>query len=453
METEDILKPTESLDTIPVFTEITKLPNSMKEFLQTYMKLKGHTTFVKPHAHRTQILSEFISRPLTLLYAIQKLNLMSSSYLTVHVIGATYNEFVFLEWWEILLHWIPALNDLEMIFVGPELKDTCSIHVSVCSSCKHRKKYIDTLGIALTYEDYFHKNFPMQRGFRKPDIVIGFNLNLHESELGIVNYTWKDAFSTLKKVNAPFILTAGTEERAKKDHQMLCKLLGKSVSHLFCEPNFFAGLIPERDFETEELKYTNKHILIYKGFYEEITESTELKKDPAEKKCAFLTTDQLVKHFEFEKQLKSEKVFQFQGKQSEIAAPELKEDPAEKKRVFITVDELEKQIEAEEKQRSEEIFQFKGKESKIATTELKKESKSETEKPKTEYEAQDLLKENLLLKEEHRLLKENYLLKEENYQLMSENKELKQENDRLKTENQLIKDLRSQMKEKVLKQR
>ncbi|XP_033226613.1 uncharacterized protein LOC117179078 isoform X2 [Belonocnema kinseyi] len=478
-EAQDIVKFEESRETIPVHTEITKLPNSMQEFLKTYMKLKGETAReVKARTHhRIQIVSEFISRPLTLLYAIQKLNLMSSAKLMVHVVGATHNEFFLAEYWEILLHWIPALKNMEVAFVGPELKSTYSIFNSVCASCKLRKKYIDSVGLAVTYEDYFNETDKNIRSFQKPDIVIGYNLDLYGNELGIIglnNWNWEDAFSILKKVNAPFILTAATEKRAKKDQEILCKILKKSVSPLYCEPNPFAGLIPERDFQTEELKYTNNHILIYKGFYEDLSESTEIgelkeqieaeeknkieevvqfqSKDSVEQNRRFITVGKLEKQIEVEEKQKSEEFVECQGK-----------DFVENKRRFITVGELEKQIEAEEKQISEPIFQFKGKESETAVSDLKKESEPEDKKdsdgfqlkdeatekdePKAEYETSSSLE--ILIKEENRLLKENCLLKEENRQLNSENKKLKQENDRLRAENQLIKDLRSQVKESI----
>ena len=396
VELEDIVRLENTMENFTHHTQVINLPSSIEKFINTNMELsEQYATHVGERTcWRTEILSEYISKPLTLLYALQKLEMMSVSALTVHIIGAINEEFILGKYWEVLLHWIPNLKDLTIIFIGPEINQTCSIHTTVCKFCKLKEKSIDTFAKSAKYEDYFQGDNTQTRSFVKPDIIVGFNLEIHESELGITDYSWKNAFSILKKVDAPFVMTAGTSERARKDHEMLCKLLETTVSYDFTELNPYASLIPERDFETEKLRYTNGWILIYKGIYEGSGAIREL-----------------------EKQKKTEEI-DLNRRQSEVS--EVSE------------------------------FKEKTKKLKLLTEDINEESNTKPTESENPMSAdKDLLKENFSLKQENKLLKENYQLKEENSRLKKENRRLNQENERLKAENQLIKDIRAQVQESI----
>lgn len=261
-----------SMKTIPVQRKTKKLPPSMKEFISSYIKLSKEYIGASGK-YRVHITTEFFSRPLTLLYAIQKLNLTSAAHLIIHVIGSTNEEFRFVDYWEVILHWLPNLKQIKVNFVGPEINSITATGILPCKSCESMGKQIC---IVTKDPTKYHEYYESDR-FSKPDLIIGYNLNLHESELGISECTWKETIMTLKKLEAPFILTAETKERAQKDHKRFSSLLEKPASYECFEENPFASLIIERDFETEELKCPNKYIIIYKGLYDESAESDKVK--------------------------------------------------------------------------------------------------------------------------------------------------------------------------------
>ncbi|XP_033217086.1 uncharacterized protein LOC117172900 isoform X2 [Belonocnema kinseyi] len=252
-----------SIRSVPIQTKLKNLPSTIKDFMDSC--ITSSDKVAELFSKNRDIFSEVLSRPLTLLYGIQKLNLTSASSLTIHVIGATNEEFRCVGYWEILLHWLPKLKEIKVAFVGPEINGPFQLAITACESCNFvSKKPALVSSRRSRYDEYFASKF-----YSKPDIIVGYNLDLHESELGLSESTWKETILTLKMVEAPFILTAGTEDRARKDHATFCHLFEKSVSHNCCEINPFASLIPERDFATEELKYANKYIVIYEGLYVE----------------------------------------------------------------------------------------------------------------------------------------------------------------------------------------
>ncbi|XP_033215256.1 uncharacterized protein LOC117171759 [Belonocnema kinseyi] len=244
------------------------LPSSMEDFMDSQLKLKeqafvfyGCKSCNVANSQRI-LLSDCLTRPLTLLWALKKLDYKTGSSMIVHVVGATNWEISAQEYWKIILHWLQNLKTLKIVFIGPEIFHLPSDLESALEFPNYSLagKSFKVESHALRYEEYFQSEF-----FVQPNIVVGFNLDIHESEFGISESTWEDMIRTLKKVNTPFILTAGTKEGARKDHRRFFQHLGKTVDSLPLERNPYAGSVPERDFETERLRFSNQYTIIFKN--------------------------------------------------------------------------------------------------------------------------------------------------------------------------------------------
>ncbi|XP_011501254.1 PREDICTED: putative protein MSS51 homolog, mitochondrial [Ceratosolen solmsi marchali] len=250
------------LNTVPYYTEMISLPVCMKSFIDTYYN-KNNSLLISNRMQIPQI-SEYLTRPLTLLYAIEKLGFSVNSVITIHIIGANMIELDGAEIWEILLHWLPSLTTLNIVLIGPEQfkKKYNKLEYNICDYCNGKgiKFYLETYGEL--YNEYVNSNY-----FVKPDIIVGYNVGIHEHEPGDFKLdTWFESIKILPEQNCPIMLTSYTEKEAKKDHKRFCDVLEKNVSFICCEANPFSSLRPHRDYETEELYYQNHYIIIYRDF-------------------------------------------------------------------------------------------------------------------------------------------------------------------------------------------
>lgn len=236
------------------------LPSTMLAFINLNLNLKTQTPELHVPDSQEILVSDFLTKPLTLLWSLQKLNCKIKSSMIVHVIGTTNSDISAQEYWKIILYFLHNLKSLTIVFIGPELSDLPSAPETGLEFPNPLLlgKKLRVESQALKYEEYFKSEF-----FLQPDVIVGYNLHIHESKFGISDYSWEETVLTLKKIDAPFILTAGSEERARKDHKSFCKHLGKLIDYVCCERNPFSGLIPERDFETERLMYSNQFVIIH----------------------------------------------------------------------------------------------------------------------------------------------------------------------------------------------
>jgi splicing suppressor protein 51 len=247
-------------NTVPYYTQVTCLPDSMRKFIDSYYN-KNKASLV---SNRIQIsrISEYLTRPLTLLYAVEKLEFSVHSVLTIHIIGANVIELDGVEIWEILLHWLPSLTRLNIVLISPEMNEKSNkLNYNICDNCKKKgmKFYMETHG--MLYKQYVSSNY-----FVKPDIIVGYNVGIHENEAGNSKLdTWFESIKILPEQNCPLVLTSYTDKEAQKDHKRICDILEKNVTVLYCDENPFSSLRPHRDYETEELYYQNHYLIIYQN--------------------------------------------------------------------------------------------------------------------------------------------------------------------------------------------
>ncbi|XP_051160579.1 uncharacterized protein LOC127281110 [Leptopilina boulardi] len=239
-----------------------KLPSSMIGFLNSnFVISRKYENKMDINCHQRLMTSNLITSSLTLRYFINKFDsFLTMQTMVIHIIGVKEKDFIEENSWKIFLYSMKELKDLKIIFIGPQVPN-CPETIIVETSDFHAigVKRLKIEYRSITYDKYF-----TSKKFIKPQIILGCNLNIHESKLfEISKNTWKETILTVEKVGVPFILTSGTKERAEMEHKIICDLLGKSVNFQFFQENPFASLCPERDFETEGVMYANKFVIAY----------------------------------------------------------------------------------------------------------------------------------------------------------------------------------------------
>ena len=246
---------------VPYHTEKAYLPASIKHFIDLYFN-EDKSLCISSDIQIAHV-SEYLTRPLTLLHAMEKLEFITKSILTVHIIGANMIELYGVEMWEMFLHWIPSLTILNLVLIGPELdSNNEKVQCNICDCCieKGMKLHLQTYG--LLYKEYVYSD-----QYSKPDIIVGYNIGIHECEnIDSPADLWSASIRILPEQSCPFILTSYTMDEALKEHNRLCDLLKRKVAPLSCEKNQFSSLRPHRDYETEGVYYQNQFIIIYKDF-------------------------------------------------------------------------------------------------------------------------------------------------------------------------------------------
>lgn len=236
--------------------------------------------------------SERLTFPLSVLFALQRLagtnhasrvDLATRRTLTIHVIGAkVLVECVGVIKWELLLHRLPALQRLHLVFVGPELFEGCGQELEEdggevtasplegvddsgatrCDDCAAKNRLVIHELRAITYHEYCtttqstetdqpsHDGGSNPRG-SQPDLLVCFNAGLHEHEReGEAEDCWLPSLPFLngeaglgQPPPPPLLLTAYTRDELDRDVARLpdmCVAVGPLQ-------NPYAGLRPYRD--------------------------------------------------------------------------------------------------------------------------------------------------------------------------------------------------------------
>ncbi len=161
--------------------------------------------------------------------------------LTIHVVGASIYE---LEGgapscvWEDIMHCLPSVNKLSVVFVGPEattmMKDNPKKYVSpgleCCPDCqaKGRQRIYSYYGS--TYHEYYFD----KESFQKPDFVVAFNTGMYEE----YTESWKESLKVILDLDVPSFFTSFNEEEAIGDFEVLrslnaCTLTSSPVKNPF----------------------------------------------------------------------------------------------------------------------------------------------------------------------------------------------------------------------------
>lgn len=219
--------------------------------------------------HRLNLiaLSDIATCPLTVLFSLQQCNfhLETIETLTIHLVGAEMQfEVETLQKWELfLLHLIPSLTMLKVVFIGPELK-TESKFIQTLGKNKTCMK-CNTAGRMVIYEFWrtlYHK-FVMSLDYQKPDLICAFNAGLYR----LTDFEGKDTWSPtikvmLKKPDIPVVVTEYTQKELPFDIQRTQSIVDSLEIITPPTRNPFASLKPSLNFLSEETVP-----VIFKNFY------------------------------------------------------------------------------------------------------------------------------------------------------------------------------------------
>lgn len=193
------------------------------------------------------LLSEFITCPLTVLYALKVTNFELKKNVLLHVVGCSYLETASLESWEIILHLNPHIKSLLIVFIGPEVTEV--IDTRICQSCQKKLKF-KFLKIL-----YHNLNDSL---LKEADVICTFNCGYHAFENSECD-TWKKSLPFLiNKKKTLLVFTSFTQIEAEKDASRLLQI--NPTLDISIKKNKFSSLRPYRDLENLGVFFNNEYI-------------------------------------------------------------------------------------------------------------------------------------------------------------------------------------------------
>ncbi|KAF8881409.1 hypothetical protein CPB84DRAFT_1735214 [Gymnopilus junonius] len=162
--------------------------------------------------------SETLSMPMTILWALEIMNLGDISWtqkdvLNIHVLGAAGLELLHIEVFEEILHRVPLVQTLKLTFIGPALLTLTGEHpimneMEICSQCTRTGRKVIFDSYATTYHNYINDQGSQ---FERPDLAVAFN-----SVCGLADIeSWTRSYHALWLRGIPSIFTAYNFEEAE----------------------------------------------------------------------------------------------------------------------------------------------------------------------------------------------------------------------------------------------
>lgn len=236
------------LELAPFNKSITPLPNSIQSFMNAYFgDLKKTVSFDVPDISIQLYISQFFTRPLSLLFAMDMLRFSNHPNMAIHVISFNRLYEQYLNEWEFILHWLPNLINLRVVFVGLELFAQKK-QIDICRHCSNVGKTLKIESYDMLYKDYFESEH-----FLRPDIFADFD------NVVCTFPAWKESLMMLDKIDCPVVLAASSETDVMNCYSLFEMFQG---SGNWAE-NAFASLLPRRGYFVDEIFYDNTYIGIF----------------------------------------------------------------------------------------------------------------------------------------------------------------------------------------------
>ncbi|KAH8405256.1 hypothetical protein KR222_000676, partial [Zaprionus bogoriensis] len=227
------------------------LPVSCSDTRQIIKKLNFNVTDDCEFAALTQI----STGPLTAFYALKLCERLSAEQLTIHLIGAEmeFEVDVFQKWEIFLLHILPRLKTLRVVFVGPELNaHKISFEqlskIRCCRLCRKAQRTVQ-----YHFENRLYHDYCGTEGFLSPDLVCFFNPGLYRATGYAQQDTWPDTIRAALSLKCPVVVTSYTKYEAPLD---MSHFLSESNRHVNVvlppTTNPFGSQKPERNFISDD---------------------------------------------------------------------------------------------------------------------------------------------------------------------------------------------------------
>lgn len=238
---------------LPLQKNVEKLPNSMMQFFEKYFSNVPYNMLeIEKRFAFDSYFSEKYSIPLSILFAMEKLNLNLDSML-IHVVGAHLREQVF-SYWETILHYLPQLRKLTLILIGPELFPFDANAQNVCKLCVEDKRQL----IVKKYATEYH-NYCSSINFEKPDMIACFNPGFHAYS------SWKKSIAVFNKGQCPLMVTNFNQTEGIQDKDFIDSKYS-SAKCVFNDYNPFACLHYIRSNIRYKINAINEFMFIYEHF-------------------------------------------------------------------------------------------------------------------------------------------------------------------------------------------
>ncbi|XP_071649770.1 uncharacterized protein [Temnothorax longispinosus] len=268
----DICAPLELCLRIKLFFSIEegycKFPNSVLHSSSTTIAVHNMRDFIKAFVYIqtdsemeyniwAAYSSEYLTRPLTLFYAVGLLNyVLKGTFLIIHIVGANYLEETTLWTWEIFLQLMEPVTSIMIVMIGPELKDKLD------PSRTDDNFFLGNKSLFVEYHDVSYEDYVDSSTFTKPDLIVGFHLSIEEHNNKEI---WAPSIRVIAKQNCPFILTFSKQRELEKGMNKMNTILGEELDFFGSGKNPFASCKPHRDFGSERVCYHNQYMIIYQS--------------------------------------------------------------------------------------------------------------------------------------------------------------------------------------------
>jgi len=225
-------------------TKLSLVPPNVENIKQVFKGIANYIDFFE-----FVELTEITTYPITALYALLKNKNQQPKDVTLHVVGAEADfEINKPEKWEYyILHLMPEIESLDIVFIGPELKPTPDQKtVTVCSKCKAAKK-----SIAFKFQQDFYHIFARKSRSSKPQLICVFNPGLYRTTGFNNEDTWSPSIVSMFAMGCPVLVTAYTHKEILLDVQRVRQTQNIVLHH---QPtlNPFSSLKPNLNFVSDE---------------------------------------------------------------------------------------------------------------------------------------------------------------------------------------------------------
>ncbi|XP_043270368.1 uncharacterized protein [Venturia canescens] len=158
--------------------------------------------------------------------------------------------------WQTVLHHIPSLKVLKIVFVGPK-RSSDPEELDLCVDCNNLKRKLIVQEVGDSYLDFI-----TAKSFTKPDYVIGFHLQMcHDIRQ---HDHWTCTFKELKKLGCPFSVTSSSTIEFEGQRTAIDIFFEKEVKYTWAGRNPMASLSPHRHIEDNDFWFPNQWMTIYK---------------------------------------------------------------------------------------------------------------------------------------------------------------------------------------------
>ncbi|KAI8037939.1 hypothetical protein M5D96_009440 [Drosophila gunungcola] len=244
-----------------------ELPMACSSTKHIMKKLNFNVTNECEYAALTQV----STGPLTAWFALKLCErIRNCEELTLHLIGAEIEfEVDMLQKWELfLLHIMPTVKILNVVFIGPELnpnnisfeqlRKSSEAREICCRLCRKAQRTVN-----YHFENGLYHDYCKEPHFLQPNLVCFFNSGLYRSTGFAHEDTWPDTIQAALNIKCPIVVTSYTKYEAPLD---MVHFINQSNRHLNVvlppTTNPFSSEKPERNFISDD-----ETPFMFKNFY------------------------------------------------------------------------------------------------------------------------------------------------------------------------------------------